>query len=229
MTGTRFAYPQSAAFGRVLPKNKIYERAAPRKTVRDLFVRQVERITWQYKLAPETINLSGSDAVPEIQVFQVALKGEDLKDDVLRCIDTAIPYPILFEVTDGERSQTVAAFKRPSEADSRKWVVSEYFHGLWCPDDTPRTPLPVALDLDRLYGQLIAVLLPLPALDGEGMRQRVERVERIRVLERELEKAEARLRKEKQFNRKVEINAEVRALRQEIESLTRAAADTKGS
>jgi len=229
MNSVLFAYPQSATFGRVLPKSKIYEQAAPRKTVRDLFVRQVERITWQYKLAPETINLSGSDAVPEIQVFQVALKGEDLKDDVLRCIDTAIPFPILFELADGERSRTVAAYKRPSEADSRKWVVSDYFHGPWCEDTDPRSPLPVALGLERLYGQLLAALLPFPALDGEGLRQRVERVERIRALERELEKAEARLRKEKQFNRKVELNAEVRGLRQEIDSLTRVAADRKGT
>ncbi|MDX9868894.1 MAG: hypothetical protein RBT78_13325, partial [Kiritimatiellia bacterium] len=39
--------------------------------------------------------------------------------------------------------------------------------------------------------------------------------------QRELERCEARLRKEKQFNRKVAINAELRDLKQELKNLTR--------
>jgi len=49
----------------------------------------------------------------------------------------------------------------------------------------------------------------------------VERMEQIRSRQRELDKCEVRLRKEKQFNRKVAINAELRALKQEIKTLTR--------
>lgn len=51
------------------------------------------------------------------------------------------------------------------------------------------------------------------------MQARVERMEIIRSRQRELEKCEARLRKEKQFNRKVAINAELRDLKQELEGL----------
>ena len=39
------------------------------------------------------------------------------------------------------KRMAVAAFKRPSEADSTKWVVSEYFATDWAPDDAPRRPL----------------------------------------------------------------------------------------
>ena len=46
-------------------------------------------------------------------------------------------------------------------------------------------------------------------------------MERICLKQRELERCEARLRKEKQFNRKVAINAELRDLKQELENLTR--------
>jgi hypothetical protein len=46
-------------------------------------------------------------------------------------------------------------------------------------------------------------------------------MERIRLKQRELERCEARLRKEKQFNRKVAINAELRDLKQELKNLTR--------
>ena len=53
-----FAYPKQAEFGRVLPKNKIYEHSGANTRLKDLFVEQVEQIVWRYKLAPETINLA---------------------------------------------------------------------------------------------------------------------------------------------------------------------------
>ena len=43
--------------------------------VREKFVAEVQRITWAYKLAENTINLPGTSAVPEIQVFQIDAKG----------------------------------------------------------------------------------------------------------------------------------------------------------
>ena len=214
-----FAYPDAAKFGRVLPKSKIYEHGSPSAAVRQLFVRQVEQIVWQHKLAPETVNLKASKAVPEIQIFSLTLKGDELKPEVLRCIDLAIPFPIIFELRFDGRVKPVAAFKRPSEAEASKWVISEYFDGDWTASDTPRNPLPMVFDLEALYGHLLMPLMPYPARPGEDLQTRVERMERIRLKQRELERCEARLRKEKQFNRKVAINAELRDLKQELEGL----------
>lgn len=221
MTTVLFDYPKSAAFGKVLPKNKIYEHASPSSAVKNLFVRQVEQIVWQYKLAPETANLKSSRAVPEIQIFRITLKTGELKHDVLHCIDRAIPFPIVFELQYEGKIQTIAAFKRPSDADSSKWVMSDYFGSAWLPRETPRTPLPVALDLEILYAHLLTPLMPFPVRPGEGLKDRVERMEQIRSRQREFEKCETSLRKEKQFNRKVMINAELRTLKQKIKTLTR--------
>lgn len=216
-----YQYPDSARFGRVVPKNKIYEHAIPSAAVKQVFVRQVEQIVWQYKLAPETVNLKASRAVPEIQIFRITLKGTELKPEVLRCIDLAIPFPILFELRFDGKVKPVAPFKRPSEADASKWVVSEYFAGVWTVADAPRKPLPMVFDLETLYGQLLLPLMPYPTRPGEDLQTQVERMELIRFKQRELERCEARLRKEKQFNRKVTINAKLRDLKQELEGLTR--------
>ena len=221
MTAVLFDYPKKAAFGRVLPKNKIYEHGSVSSAVRQLFVRQVEQIVWQHKLAPETVNLKASKAVPEIQIFSITLKGDELKPEVLRCIDLAIPFPIIFELRFDGKVKPVAAFKRPSEADASKWVISEYFDGDWAPGDTHRKPLPMVFDLETLYGHLLVPLMPYPARPGEDLQTRVDRMERICLKQRELDRCEVRLRKEKQFNRKVAINAELRDLKQELENLTR--------
>ena len=52
-----FDYPKAAAFGRVVPKNKIYEHGGANTALKDLFVREVDQIVWRFKLAPETNNL----------------------------------------------------------------------------------------------------------------------------------------------------------------------------
>lgn len=213
------AYPKQAAFGRVLPKNKIYEHSGANTRLKELFVEQVEQIVWQYKLAPETINLPARLGVPEIQVFSIQLKTPELHADVLRCIDGAIPFPIVFELTFDGRTQVVAAYKHPNEADASRWVLSDYFASDWLPMDSERTVMPVALHLGGLYEQLLHRLIPLLARPRETLAELVARVEQAQAKQRELDKTTARLAKEKQFNRKVAINAELRKLRTELNGL----------
>ena len=214
-------YPAQSAFGRTLPKNKVYERSGANTRLKDLFVKQVEQIVWQYKLAPETINLPASPGVPEIQVFSLQLKVPELHLDVLRCIDGAIPFPILFELAFEGRTQVVAGYKRPNESDASRWVLSEYFATDWLPVDCQRTAMPVALHMGGLYEQLLHRLIPLSARPQETLAELVARVVQAQAKQRELDKTTARLEKEKQFNRKVEINAAVRQLKSELESLSR--------
>ena len=216
-----FAYPKQAEFGRTLPKNKIYEHSGANTRLKDLFVEQVEQIVWQYKLAPETINLPARPGVSEIQVFSIQLKVPELHRDVLRSIDGAIPFPIVFELTFQGKTQVIAAYKRPNEADTSRWVLSDYFASKWFPAGCERTTMPIALHLDRLYEQLLYRLIPLSARPQETLAELVARVEQAQAKQREVDKTSARLTKEKQFNRKVEINAQLRQLKNDHAALIR--------
>ena len=68
MTGL-FSYPKSAELKRVVPKSRIYAHAGSTVALKDRFVREVDQITWAYKLAPETINLPVTKSVTEVQIF----------------------------------------------------------------------------------------------------------------------------------------------------------------
>lgn len=212
-------YPKQAVFGRTLPKNKIYEHSGANTRLKDLFVEQVEQIVWQYKLAPETINLPARPVVPELQIFSIQLKTSELNLDVLRCIDGAVQFPIIFELSFDERTKVIAAYKRPNESDASRWVLSDYFATAWLPSDYERTVMPLALDLGGLYEQVLHRLIPMPARPQETLADLVSRVELVAAKQREVEKAASRLAKEKQFNRKVEINAALRMLKIELEEL----------
>lgn len=226
-----FAYPKHAAFGRVIPKKRIFDVAKPKRRVKDQITAKVAQLVWQYKLAPESINIASTKTVPEIQIFTVALKTagmhEALTCDVLHCIDQAIPSRIIFELTAArenhsspDRIKVAAAYKRASEADHGKWVIGEYFSTGWMPTDTQRTPLPVVTDFSRLYEEMLIQLIPIPARQGENLEELTERYQRIAAKERECQKVEARLNREKQFNRKVEINRELREIKAELNQLT---------
>jgi hypothetical protein len=97
--------------------------------------------------------------------------------------------------------------------------LSDYFATVWLPSDCERAAMPLALDLGGLYEQVLHHLIPTPARLQESLADLVARVEQVAVKQREVEKAASKLAKEKQFNRKVEINAELRKLNDELEVL----------
>ncbi|AMU90258.1 DUF4391 domain-containing protein [Sphingopyxis macrogoltabida] len=237
-----YEWPRAAAFGRVIPKNKIYEHAGANTALKELFVREVDQIVWSHKLAPETINLAATKSVAEVQIFRITARTAALDHEVLRAIDKAIPFPLIFEVVHGGRVRLAAAYKRPSEADSTRWVVGDYFLGDWLPEETQRTPLPVALNMGALYERLLELLvtgqtnrlvpgmaeaanLASAAEKPLSLEERIALAEAIKAQLREVERIKARLAREKQFNKRVAINAELRAAKQEFERLTAGTAD----
>ncbi len=216
---TFFEYPQKTAFNRVVPKSKIYAYSKPSRSIRQRFVDEVDQIIWKHKLSPETLNLPATKSVPEIQIFGIALRTEDISESVLRTIDKAISFPIFFELTFEDHLKVFAAYKRPSDADSVNWVVDTYFSSEWGDTKTARDSLPVALNLGSLYEQMLRRLITIEAKPGESLKKQVERIATIRGKEAECKKLEQRLGREKQFNRRVELNRELRACKEEINAL----------
>lgn len=219
MNDTLFSFPPQARVGRVVPKSKIYQHARLGTGLRDRLVRQVEQIVWEYKLAPETINIPAHPDVPEIEVFDLTLKSANCDADVLRAIDRAIPLPIVFRLRHGARLRQAAAYKRPSATEGGKWVVEDYLFGSWQADAAATQALPLALDLHRLYELLLRSLLPQAPRPGETLPAQLERQTSLRRLQGECERLQARLDREKQFNRKVELNAQLRELKKGIDRL----------
>lgn len=201
-----FQWPEAARFGRAVPKNKFYEHGKVTTAVRERFVAEVQRITWAYKLAESTIKLAGSTAVPEIQVFQLDAKSDDVSAVVLGAIDKAVKSPIIFEVCrgDGEAREVrmVAAHKHVGAGAAK---LSPFFSTGWYASAEQRAPLPAAIDLASLYTALLAPLLPVVAQPGENAATVAARVEAVQKLQREIAALERKLRKEPQLNRKLEL------------------------
>lgn len=188
--------------------------------MREKFVAEVRRITWAYKLAEATVNLPGSDTVPEIQVFRIDAKGADVTESVLTAIDKAIPFPIVFEINrvqgGAEHTRMVAAHKQLVSGTPK---LSAYYSTGWQPADTGRQPLPTAITLPVLYTALLEPLTPVTVRPGEDMSEVAGRLHAAGKLEREIAALERKLRTEPQFNRKVELRRILKTKQAELDSL----------
>ena len=72
--------------------------------------------------------------------------------------------------------------------------------------------------MDTVYENLVRQIAgdTLQAEAGESLQASVERDEKRRQLEKQIAALESKMRKEKQLNRRMEINAELKKLKKEI-------------
>jgi hypothetical protein len=219
MTDMLFNFPKQAYFGRVIPKTKFYEYGIVSKKQKDFFVKQVEQIVWLYKLAPETINLPSTDNVPELQIFKIILKGDQLSNDVLRCIDQSVMYPLFFEVESEDKVRLVGSYKRKSHSAGGRWVQTDYYSTNWLSKGVDRSELQYSINLASIYEQILKSISPINPRQGESLQELFDRNDEIKRRMFELLKIERKIASEKQFNKKVELNTTFRRIQNQVEKL----------
>ena len=218
-----YTWPPQTAHGRVIPKSRIYEGAGVTKALQAKFVDQVERMEWTHVLRHDRLNLKAADGVEELAVVAITLHKPEVDAAVLAAIERAIPRPLVLELVHGGRTRLAMAWKRPSLAASGQWVTSPHFIGPWEAARIPRAPLPSALDMAALYAALLDPLLPAKVSLGETLADRVARAEEAARLGREITRLESAVAREKQFNRKVELNVALKHTRKKLARLLSAA------
>ena len=222
-----YKFPQQAKVDRLIPKNKFYEQGKANTKIEQLFVDQVENIRWAYKLASSTIHLQDQEDLKEIQIFRVKSRVEDLDVSILSFIDKLILTPIIFEVVYQDKVKVVATYKRLNQADKTKAVIGQYYASEWL-EDHDRVELPLYLKLADLYEHFIAQILPIAlSKDQENDNESVsielqlQKSQQLESLQKQLNQLQSKLRNERQFNRKVELNKKVSELESQLAQVRR--------
>ncbi|MFG0750242.1 DUF4391 domain-containing protein [Acinetobacter ursingii] len=222
-----YKFPQKAKVDRLIPKNKFYEQGKANSKIEQLFVNQVENIRWAYKLASSTIHLQDQEDLKEIQIFRVKSRVEDLDVSILSFIDKLILTPIIFEVVYQDKVKVVATYKRLNQADKTKMVIGQYYASEWL-EDHDRVELPIYLKLADLYEHFIAQLLPIVSNEDPenddgfiSIEMKLQKAQQLESLQKQLDKLKSKLRNERQFNRKVELNKKVSELESQLAQVRR--------
>lgn len=211
--------PSSTLVNRKIPKNKFYEKLQANHRLKELFMQQVESIVWKHKLSKGTIRLEPKDDIEEIQVFEIHLKQKSYSQDILRSMDKAIPYPILHVLIHEDQAKLAIAYKERNRNDENRFVVHSYYESEWQPVDQIQFDCIQGLDLKAVYENIIRNLLTVKAKPEAELAASLERQAQIDKLTKECQRLESKIRNEKQFNRKVELNMELQRKRKELNQL----------
>lgn len=215
--------PKSTEFNRRIPKQKFYENISVSPTLKRVFIDQIKVIYWRNKVAATTMNLAAGDTVTELEVFEIKLNGQQLDESVLRQIDKEIPYHILFLLEYDGKYQAWTAYKEAAASGSNAFKVGTYYHTDWIPED--ELPLKVeGLSIDKVYENFVRQIAgdALRSEEGktESLKESVERDNRRQELEKQIAALQTKVRKEKQLNKQVQLNAELKKLKNELEKIT---------
>ena len=206
--------PESTEFNKRLPKQTFYEKLDVTPEIKRCFIDQIKTIYWRNKIAPTTMNLSPGEVVTEIQVFEIHLNGAELDETVLRLIDKQIPYHILFLLEYQGKHQAWTAYKEAITSGSNAFKVGTYYHTDWLGE--AELPLKVdGLNIDKVYENFVRQIAGDALTQGEAgetLKDSVQRDEEIQALKKRIEKLQTKVRKEKQLNVQMKLNAELRLL-----------------
>ena len=212
--------PKSTEFNRRIPKQKFYENLTVSPALKRIFVEQIRVIWWRNKIAPATVNLAAGEAVTEIEVFEVFLSAPQLDEAVLRQIDKEIPYHILFLLEYEGKYQAWTAYKETADSRTNAFKVGSYYHTDWMEE----AALPLKLDglnTDKVYENFVRQIAGdvLASGAGETLKESVERDKRRQELKKQIEALQVKVRREKQFNKQIKLNGQLKTLKKELEKL----------
>jgi hypothetical protein len=189
--------PNSTVFGRIIPKERFYN-TAPEK---ELFTKQVERIRWANKIAPNTVNIVKGATVTEIEVIELTLNVSPAKLDkrVLTLINKAIPYKLLLVLTQDSKTTYALYF------DEKNFCTASV------------APKLLGNDTDSVWENFTRQIAGIDLTDTRPLADIIALNERRTKLKREIAALANKIQREKQLNRQLELKGELKRLKAELE------------
>jgi len=204
--------PDNALVNKFIAKTKFYKKVSLSSKLQNEFTNKIQRIPWKYKLAEDTIGISKTDSVTEIQIFEIELKEKAIPKNVLKVIDKTIPYQILYQFVYKNNMAYGITLKGVSEKES----AMNYYFSEW--NENLRFDF-TGNDLERVYQKLIKLFVKKEAKNRDNFDAIIEADNKIKYLEKEIEILSKKIKKENQFNRKVELNKSLLKRQKQLKDL----------
>ena len=238
------AIPETCRLGKRIFKKLFEENAALTVTDRKALRDDLDVLTWAYTLKPSTVPIQ-SYQDSEREYLEIALLQADLKarkrvGRLAEVIHRAIPYPVILVFSHDGEVLVSLAHKRYSQAEKGAVVADDFLATNWIALADPSPPQQAFVaslrfaDLPQthfyaLYSALADRLVALACADLSGAYrletalerrgQRRARLTECRALETRIQGLKAKIRKETQFNRQVELNTQIKQLERQLNAL----------
>ena len=213
--------PSSTYVGKNVPKEKFYSKCAVSTAVKNLFVKYVEQIVWQNKLTAQTMAAEKGLLVNEIDVFEVKMRLAECPRKLFEFIDQNLHHHNVFVLTYEDQTKLFVNFKEKEKDET----FLDAFEIPWKPADEPVFNL-FGSNMDEIYESIVRSAAPDYVIASEAKQSKTSLKDYIlqskqnAKIQAQIEKLEKKLANEKQFNRQVEIRAEIRKLEKSFREVT---------
>ncbi|MFB9974351.1 DUF4391 domain-containing protein [Allobacillus sp. SKP2-8] len=214
-----FNFPESTLFDRRIPKKKFYEHLQVNTKLEQLFVKEIDKIVWKYKLSLDTVNINAGKNVNEIEILEVHLKQDKVSQKIIEQIDREIPYHIVFLIEHGFMCQLWVSYKERHKNDEGRFKVNTYFKTDWMKKEELSLKIE-GLNLDQVYESFIKQI-------GKGqieineevtLEEAINNSKEKEKLKRQIQSLEKKIAKEKQFKKQVSMMSELRQLKERFDN-----------
>ena len=190
-----------------------------------IFTNNISKITLMYQITPNKINISPyKDDVreyPMINVFKVEVYKDEKIKRIAEIIMKSIPYPMLIVFEFEDKVQLWTAHQRINQNDESKNVLDEFVFTDWETDTSWFDVSEMNMtNFCALYSDMVdcisvhnaKCIVQTDELTGEQARELTNKLEEI---ENQIVALKSKMKKETQFNKRIEINIEIKKLEQE--------------
>jgi len=198
-------FPSTAAVGRIMPKEAFYKRLTLSSEIRGNFVADVKRIVMEYKLAPDTINITKGEEVSEILVLSIELKKQEMDYRIVENIARQNAHKLLFLLKFGNKGQ-----------------LALYYNKLYKTGWMPLADINLdarGLDLDSIWEgfiEQIALQETVSVDDRLSVPEKLKKQDAILKLQNKIEKLERLSRNEKQPKKRFELYTQLQGLKKKL-------------
>lgn len=194
--------PKSCLVNRFIPKKVFYEKSNINQITKEEFINIVDKITWIYKLSPETIGINKTEVIEEIEVFQIELKEKVVPKNVIKAVTNSIQYKILFILKYNDEFCYLIKLEDVYYTNWNEEINFEF----------------TSINLSNLCESIAKSILHEES-NTKNFNEIIENINEKKELQDKIDKLTKRIRQENQFNRKVELNQELNKLLKEIGEL----------
>lgn len=212
-------FPTSTIVNKPVPKNAFYGRSND-SSLREFLTREFESIVWLYKLAPATLNVEDGEYVHEIDVFYCRMKEDKYSIKPFSVMDELLPRHTIFIIEYGGKFDLLMHHKEMSVVHGeQKWKcgVGELKRNIRIDADTLNVQ---GQSMDAVYNGLLSQISGLSASTREEYKEQVDLRKQIEFLWKQVAVLQKKIKAEKQFNRQMELSAEMRKLKKKITVLS---------
>jgi hypothetical protein len=235
--------PASCYLGKKIFKKHFYEMDLS-ATDKNAFSQDIDKITWQYTLKPETINIAQYEDEEreylEVAVIDVVLTSPKRRKRIAEIIQKVIPYPVLLIFIHGDEVALSVAEKRISRADSSKIMVEANHDTPWFIPGKEGIQEDFLTDfrvtnfsyhnffdfyqdmVQRVIALNCAIHTGCYSLAGHSDKKQVNRLDLLLEIEKlQQERGEIcnKVKKEKNMGTQVQLNSKVKQLSDRIEAI----------